>query len=416
VTGIGAVTPLGQTADISWKNLINSRSAIKKIPESLFRTDDIVSKIAAYIPSPEEGGEYAFDPLRYLSGSSNRVMDRFMIIGVCAGVQAIQDAGIDELSEEDQLRSGVLMGSGIGGLLCIEKNGEIIAEKGAKRISPFFIPASLINLTSGHISTMYKLKGPNYSVVSACASSAHAISDAAKLIAYDEADIMVCGGSEGALCRLAMAGFASARALSTGYNESPEKSSRPWDKARDGFVMGEGGGAVVLEELEHAKRRNAKIYGEFIGSGMTGDAYHITAPTPNGEGGHRAMSIALKKAGIAQERVDYINAHGTSTPAGDIAEYIAVNELFGSNKKLVMSSTKSAIGHLLGGAGIVEAIFCLLAMRDSIAPPTLNLDDPDDMCKMNLVPHTAISHKIDIALSNSFGFGGTNISLIFKKY
>ncbi len=415
VTGVGLVTPVGPNASLSWTNIINSKSGIKAIPETLFPVDDLMCKIAAYIPTVDEDAILGFNPGDYIEGREIKTMDRFIHLAIGAAVQAVDDSGWDYKESSNPDRCGVLMGSGIGGLMCIENNANILAEKGARRISPFFIPASLINLASGHLSIRYNLKGPNYSVVSACASSANAIGEAGRIIAYDEADVMICGGSEAAICRLGIAGFAAARTLATKYNDSPEKASRPWDKERDGFVMGEGAGVVILEEFEHAKRRNAKIYGELVGYGLTGDAYHITAPDPQGDGGYRAMLAALNKAKVRPEQVDYINAHGTSTPLGDMIEYSAIKKLFQYNEKLAISSTKSAIGHLLGGAGSVEAIFSLLAMRDNIVPPTLNLDNPENDCDMNLVPHFAIQKVVNLALSNSFGFGGTNASLLFRK-
>lgn len=423
VTGIGLITSLGLDVETSWKNLINSKSGIKKIPPSLFSTENISSKVAGYITTIDEDSINGFDPSKYIDNKHIRSMDRFIMFTVAAAAQAVKDSGIEIKNDEEAYRSGVLIGAGIGGLLCIENNANILlkndvdGEKGPKRISPFFIPASLINLASGHVAIQYNLKGPNYSIVTACASSAHSIGEAARIITCDEADVMICGGSEAAICRLGVAGFAAARSLSTGYNDTPEKASRPWDKNRDGFVIGEGGGIIVLEEYEKAKKRGAKIYGELVGYGLTGDAYHITAPDPNGDGGFRAMQNACRKAKITPDQIDYINAHGTSTKIGDIIEYNSIKRIFdGYNaKKVAISSTKSSIGHLLGGAGAVEIIFSLLAMRDNVVPPTLNLDNKEEECEMNLVPYTSIQKKVDVILSNSFGFGGTNAAVLFKK-
>lgn len=411
VTGLGLVTPLGSGVDITWKRLLNSESGIRPITH--FDTSDIPAKIAAQVPGEGEG---AFNADEYIEPKEQRKMGRFIHFGVGAADQAIKDSGIDQIAAVEGERIGVLIGSGIGGLPVIEEVVNLIAEKGAKRVSPFFIPACLINLVSGQVSIKYGLKGPNHSVVTACSTGAHAIGDAGRLIAFGDADVMVAGSAEATICRTGMAGFAAARALSTSYNETPAKASRPWDKGRDGFVMGEGAGIVVLEEYEHAKARGAKIYGELVGYGLSGDAYHITAPQPQGDGGFRAMQAALKNAKLQATDIDYINAHGTSTPLGDEIELGAVKRLFGEHAyKLSMSSTKSAIGHLLGGAGSVEAIFSLLAMRDQICPPTLNLDDPSDGCDIDLVPHKPRKREIKAVLSNSFGFGGTNASVVFKK-
>lgn len=417
VSGIGLITPLGVTTELSWKNLIAGKTGIKQIPDCWPYVSDLTSKVAGYIPNIDEDHNNGFDIGMYVDGKDIKTMDRFIAFAIAATKQAMEDSGIIIETEEDQLRSGIVFGAGIGGLTCIENNASILRDKGARRVSPFFIPASLINLAAGHVSIRYKLRGPNLSVVTACASGAHAIGEAARLISYGEADIMVCGGVEAAICPLGIAGFASARALSTRYNNFPEKASRPWDKGRDGFVIGEGGAMLVLEEYTLAKKRGAKIYGELVGYGLTGDAYHITAPHPDGDGGYRAMLMALKKAGVCPEQVDYINAHGTSTQMGDIIEYRAVKKVFAERSDhIVMSSTKSATGHMLGGAGSAEAAFCLLAMRDSMIPPTLNLDDPDDeITGVNLVPHQSIEQKVNVSISNSFGFGGTNASLIFKK-
>jgi 3-oxoacyl-[acyl-carrier-protein] synthase II len=417
VTGIGLVTSLGSNAEKSWKMIVEGKSGIKRIPESLFNTDDLTAKIAGYIPTPEEDQECGLNVSDHIPARSISTMDRFIQLAMIAADEAINDSGNNEMSDDDKLRTGVLVGSGIGGLITIEANTKILNESGPRRISPFFIPATLINLASGQISIKYGFKGTNFGVVSACATGAHSIGEAARMIASGESDVMVCGGAEAAICRLGIAGFAAARALSTKYNDSPDTASRPWDKNRDGFVMGEGAGVLVLEDLERAKKRGAKIYGEVLGYGSTSDAHHITAPESTGDGAYRAMQAAIKQAGIKPEEIDYINAHGTSTPLGDMIEYNAVTRIFDGcdTKNLAMSSTKSAIGHLLGAAGSVEAIFCLLAMRDGIIPPTLNLDNPDEQCTINLVPHKAQHKQVTTVMSNSFGFGGTNVSLILKK-
>ncbi len=418
VTGVGMVTSLGVGVKPTWDGIISGKSGIRAIPPSLFQSDDLASRVAGYIPAKAEGFDIGLDVEDFLDSKAVRTTDRFIQLALIAADEAVKDADLVAENEEEQERIGVLVGSGIGGLLCIENNAGILLEKGPRRISPFFIPASLINLVPGHISIKYGFRGPNYSVVTACASGAHAIGESARLIACGEADAMVCGASEAAICRLGIAGFASARALSTKYNDDPTRSSRPWDKGRDGFVMGEGAGIVVIESLERATKRGAKIYGELIGYGLTGDAYHITSPEPTGNGGYRAMKQALRKAGITPDQIDYINAHGTSTPPGDLIEFGAVMRIFEGydHTKVHMSSTKSAIGHLLGAAGSVEAIFCLLAMADGVVPPTLNLDEVDENCVgIDLVAHKAIEKDLKIVMSNSFGFGGTNASLIFAK-
>jgi 3-oxoacyl-[acyl-carrier-protein] synthase II len=417
VTGIGLVTPLGNNVDKSWKNIIASKSGIKKIPTSLFESNDLASRVAGYIPTLEEDPENGLNISDHIPARIISSMDRFIQLAMIAADEAISDAGYNEMSEDDKLNTAVLVGSGIGGLITIEANAKILNESGPRRITPFFIPASLINLASGQISIKHGFKGVNFGVVSACATGSHSIGEAARMISQGDLDIAVCGGAEAAICRLGIAGFAAARALSTKYNDTPEKASRPWDKGRDGFVMGEGAGVLVLEDFEKAKKRNAKIYAEVIGYGATSDAYHITAPESEGSGAHRAMNIAIKNAKIRAEEIDYINAHGTSTPLGDMIEYNAISKIFAGSdtNKLTMSSTKSAIGHLLGAAGSVEAIFTLLAIQDSVVPPTLNLDDPEEICKINLVPHTSQNKKVTIGMSNSFGFGGTNVSLIFRK-
>lgn len=414
VTGIGAVTPLAGNIEGTWKKLLNSESGISTISEDRFDASDLAAKIAGQVPFGT--GEDQFDADAYVSTKERKKIDTFILYAIGAAVQAVEDSGWKPEDEYSQERTGVMIGSGIGGLPLIEETANVLKEKGARRVSPFFIPASLINLASGQISIKYGFKGPNHAVVTACSSGAHAIGDAARLIQFGDADVMVAGGAESALCRLGVAGFASARALSTSYNDRPEEASRPWDEGRDGFVMGEGAGIVVLEEYEHAKKRGAKIYGEIIGYGLTGDAYHITAPESEGKGGYRAMKAALERASVTPDDVDYINAHGTSTPLGDTIELSAVKRLFGDAAyKLSMSSTKSSIGHLLGAAGSVEAIFAILAMRDNIVPPTLNLHTPSEGCDIDLVPNKAKERNVDVVLSNSFGFGGTNASLVIKK-
>lgn len=411
VTGMGMVSPLANGVEASWKRLINGENGFKAIDN--FDTSDIPCKIAAYVPKE---GEDAFDVDAVLDKKEQRKMDQFIHFGIAAADEAIAMSGIKDIVAQEAERIGVLIGSGIGGLPEIERTVALIAERGARRVSPFFIPSCLINLVSGHVSIRHGLKGPNHAVVTACSTGAHAIGDAGRLIAFGDADVMVAGSAESTICRTGMAGFAAARALSTSYNETPEKGSRPWDKGRDGFVMGEGAGVVVLEEYEHAKARGATIYGELVGYGLSGDAHHITAPASDGDGGYRAMQSALRNAKIEASEVDYINAHGTSTPLGDEIELGAVKRLFGEQAyQLSMSSTKSAIGHLLGGAGSVEAIFSILAMRDQIAPPTLNLEDPSEGCDIDLVPLKAKKREINTVLSNSFGFGGTNASVVMRK-
>lgn len=414
ITGIGLVTPLGSTTQSTWNGIINSKSGIKAIPSTMFDTSDLPTKIAGLVPQVNE--ENGLNPDDYIPGKEQKKMDKFIHFAIAAAHQAIKDSGWVVNTEEDRCNTGVFVGSGIGGLGTIEENALILKEKGPRRISPFFIPASLINLASGHISILHGFKGPNNAVVTACSTGAHAIADASRIIAMGEANVMIAGGAESPVTRLGVAGFNACRALSTAFNDNPTKASRPWDKDRDGFVMGEGAGVVVLEEYEHAKKRGANIYGELIGYGLSGDAYHITAPAEDGDGGYRAMQAAFKKAKINSDEVDYINAHGTSTPLGDMIELNAVKRAFANTlNKISISSTKSAIGHLLGAAGGVEAIFTLLAMKHSLLPPTLNLDNPEEGCNIDLVPQTAKEKTINIALSNSFGFGGTNISLIFKK-
>jgi 3-oxoacyl-[acyl-carrier-protein] synthase II len=411
VTGIGLVTPLGIGTDNTWRRLLAGESGLRSIQS--FDVSDLPAKIAGQVPrgSTEEG---LFNTDDWVPPKDQKKMDLFIVYAIGAAVQAVEDSGWKPQDDESRERTGVMIGSGIGGLPGIAEMALTLHERGPRRVSPFFIPASLINLASGNVSIRYGFKGPNHAVVTACSTGAHALGDAARLIQIDDADVMVCGGAEAAICRLGMAGFAASRALSTNFNDTPSRASRPWDKDRDGFVMGEGAGIVVLEEYEHAKKRGAKIYGELIGYGMSGDAHHVTAPAEDGYGAFRSMRNALKRANLAPDQIDYINAHGTSTPLGDEIELGAVKRLFGEHAyKLSMSSTKSAIGHLLGAAGSVEAIFSILAMRDGIAPPTLNLDNPSEGCDIDLVPKQAKERKIRHVLSNSFGFGGTNASLIF---
>jgi 3-oxoacyl-[acyl-carrier-protein] synthase II len=412
VTGLGLVTPLACGVEQSWTALLAGKSGASAITR--FRTDDLATKIACHVPRGD-GADGSFNPDQWVDPKEQRRMDDFIIYGLAAARQAVTDSGWEPQSEEDRERTGVLIGSGIGGLTGIEEAAILVHEKGPRRLSPFFIPGRLINLVSGYVSIAHGFKGPNHAVVTACATGAHAIGDAARLIAFDDADVMIAGGAESAVCRLGIAGFNACRALSTAFNDNPTRASRPYDKDRDGFVMGEGSGIVVLEELEHAKARGAKIYGEVRGYGLSGDAYHITAPSEDGTGGYRAMQMALKRAGLAAADIDYINAHGTSTMADGI-ELGAVERLLGNAAPgKPMSSTKSSIGHLLGAAGAVEAIFCLLAMRDGVIPPTINLENPDVTTAMDLVPLKAKKQQVDVAMSNSFGFGGTNACLVLAK-
>jgi 3-oxoacyl-[acyl-carrier-protein] synthase II len=411
VTGMGMVTPLGCGVEPTWKRLIDGESGIRGIQS--FDVSDLPSKIGGLVPRGETSSG-SFNADDWVPPKDQRKMDEFIVFGLAAAVQAVEDSGWKPEKDEDRERTGVMIGSGIGGLVTIADGAITLKEKGPRRMSPFFIPSALINLVSGHVSIRYGFKGPNHSVVTACSTGAHAIGDAARLIQLDDADVMVAGGAEAAICRLGIAGFAAARALSTGFNDDPPRASRPWDKDRDGFVMGEGAGVVILEEYEHAKRRGAKIYAEVVGYGLSGDAHHITAPSENGDGAYRAMRAALNRAKTNTDEIDYINAHGTSTPLGDEIELGAVKRLFGDSAyKLSMSSTKSAIGHLLGAAGSVEAIFSILSLRDQVVPPTRNLDNPSEGCDIDLVPHKAKQRKVRKALSNSFGFGGTNASLVF---
>ncbi len=413
VTGLGLVTPLGCGVENTWKRLIAGESGLSGI--QAFDVSDLPCKVAASVPRGDTASGN-FNPDDWVPHKDQKKMDEFIIFALAAAQQAVEDSGWKPTDEEGQDRTGVMIGSGIGGLQTIYDGAITLKERGPRRISPFFIPAALINLASGHLSIKYGFRGPNHSAVTACATGAHAIGDAGRLIMLGDADVMVAGGAEAAICRLGIAGFAAARALSTGYNDDPTRASRPWDKGRDGFVMGEGSGVVVLEEYEHAKKRGAKIYAELTGYGLSGDAHHITAPAEDGSGGFRAMTGALRNAKRNREDIDYINAHGTSTPLGDEIELGAVKRLFGDHAyKLSMSSTKSAIGHLLGAAGGVEAIFSILAIRDQVAPPTRNLEDPSEGCDIDLVPIHAKQRKIRHALSNSFGFGGTNAAVIFSK-
>ena len=409
ITGMGILSPLGRGLNTNWNKITKGVSGISAI--RAFDTENFTAKVAGQIPVGDGDGE--FQPDSILSPKEQRHVDPFILYGLSAATDAVEDSGYIPQTEEEMERAGVLIGSGIGGLQAIEAGSILVNEQGPRRISPFFIPSALINLISGHVSIKYGFRGPNHAVVTACATGTHAIGDAMRIIKNNEADVMIAGGAEAAICKVGIAGFAQAKALSTHYNETPELASRPWDKGRDGFVMGEGAGVVVLEEYEHAKKRGAKIYGEVVGYAMTGDAYHITAP--GGNGGYRAMLGALKSAGLNPEDIDYINAHGTSTPLGDMVEFRAVQSIFG-NTNVSMSSTKSCIGHLLGAAGAVEAIFSVMAMNDGILPPTINLVDPEEETQgFDLVPNVAKEKEVKYALSNSFGFGGTNGSLIFKK-
>ena len=415
VTGLGIVNSLGTGVDLNWSRLLASQSGIRRLEG--YDEYDLPAKIGGTVPLGD-GSDGTFNAEAWVPTKDQRRMDTFIIYGLAAAIQAIEDSGWKPEADEDRWKTGVLIGSGIGGLPEIAGGAITVHEGRARRLSPFFIPASLINLVSGHVSIRYGLKGPNHAVVTACSTGAHAIGDAARLIMWEDADVMVAGGAEAAICPLGVAGFCAARALSTGFNDTPERASRPWDQDRDGFVMGDGAGVVVLEELEHAKKRGAKIYAEIVGYGMSGDAHHITAPAEDGDGAFRCMQAALKRAGMNPEDIDYVNAHGTSTPLGDEIELGAIKRVFGDAIKSVsMSSTKSAVGHLLGAAGAVEAIYSILAMKNGVVPPTLNLDNPSEACKgVDLVPHQPKERKVRAALSNSFGFGGTNASLVFKAY
>ncbi len=413
VTGLGMVTPLGCGVENTWRRLVAAESGISRVEK--FDVSDLACKIAGQIPRGD-GANGTFNPDQWMEPKEQRKVDDFILYAMGAAQQALDDADWHPRTYEDQIVSGVLIGSGIGGIEGIAETALLLHERGPRRVSPFFIPGRIINLASGYISIAHSLKGPNHAVVTACSTGAHAIGDAGRLIALGDADVMVAGGTESPISRISLAGFAACRALSTGFNDTPERASRPYDRDRDGFVMGEGAGAVVLEEYEHAKRRGARIYGELVGYGLSSDAFHITAPAEDGDGALRCMQAAIRRAEISPGDIDYINAHGTSTPLGDEIELKAVERLVGNAAgKITMSSTKSSIGHLLGAAGAVEAIFCLLAIRDQIAPPTINLDNPSVATAIDLAPHQARKRNIDIALSNSFGFGGTNASLVFRR-
>ena len=413
ITGLGLVTPLGCGVEASWSRLLAGQSGARRVEE--FEVDDIASQIACFVPRGETS-EGLFNPDDWMEPKEQRKVDTFITYAWAAADQAIEDSGYKPDTASKQERTGVLIGSGIGGLSGIADTSILLKEKGPRRISPFFIPGRLINLASGYVSIRHQLKGPNHAVVTACSTGAHAIGDAARLIQFGDAEVMVAGGSESPICRIALAGFAACRALSTHFNDDPLRASRPYDRDRDGFVIGEGAGVVVLEDYEHAKARGAPIYAEITGYGLSGDAYHITAPAEDGDGAYRCMQAALKRAGVDAGDIDYINAHGTSTPMGDEIELGAVERLFGNTAaKLCMSSTKSAIGHLLGAAGAVEAIFSALAIRDNVAPPTLNLDNPSVETSIDLLPHASRATEINTVLSNSFGFGGTNASLVLQR-
>ena len=412
VTGVGMVSPLANGVRLSWERLVAGQSGVARIQG--FDPSDLPVKIAGEISSGDQDGD--FRPADIVPTKDLRKMDDFIVYALGAAVEAVEDAGWTPDDEESLERTGVMIGSGIGGLKTIEAAVTLVAEKGPRRLSPFFIPSSLINLASGHVSIRYGYRGPNHSVVTACSTGAHAIGDAAHIIRRGDADVMVAGGAEAGVCHLGVAGFAAARALSTNFNDTPERASRPWDEARDGFVMGEGAGVVVLEAYEHARDRGVPIYAEVLGYGMSGDAHHVTAPSPEGSGGYRSMVHALKTAGLNTDEIDYVNAHGTSTPLGDEIEIGAVKRLFGDDaRRLSMSSTKSSIGHLLGAAGSVELIFSILAINHGVVPPTLNLDNPSPGCDLDLVPHEAKERKVERALSNSFGFGGTNATVIVGR-
>ena len=414
VTGLGMVSPLGCGVETTWTNLIAGKTGIRRIDS--FPVDDLACQVAAQLPrGPRAEGK--FDPDEWMEPKESRKVDPFIVYAVAAAAQALDDAAWHPASHDDQIVTGVLIGSGIGGLAGIEEAAITLRDRGPRRISPFFIPGRLINLASGQVSIRHHLKGPNHAVVTACSTGAHAIGDAGRLIALGDADVMVAGGTESSVGRLAIAGFAACKALSTHFNDRPTEASRPYDRDRDGFVMGEGAGVVVLEEREHALARGAKIYGEVVGYGLSGDAYHITAPAEDGDGAERCIKMALDRAGVSADEIDYINAHGTSTQLGDEIELRAIERLVGNAAaRISMSSTKSATGHLLGAAGAVEAIFTLLAIRDNIVPPTLNLDNPSVVTAIDLVPHKAREKQVDVAISNSFGFGGTNASLVFRRH
>jgi 3-oxoacyl-[acyl-carrier-protein] synthase II len=412
VTGLGLVTPLASGVENTWSRLIAGQSGARRIEK--FNTDDLGTKIACMVPKGDGSGG-TFNADAWVDPKEQRKVDEFIVFGLAAAQQAVTDSGWEPKTEEEKERTGIMIGSGIGGLEGIAETTLLMAEKGPRRVSPFFIPGRLINLVSGYASIRFGYKGPNSAVVTACATGAHAIGDAARMIALDDADLMLAGGAEASICRIGVAGFNACRALATKYNDTPEKASRPYDRDRDGFVMGEGAGVVMLEEYEHAKARGAKIYAEVKGYGLSGDAYHITAPAEDGDGGFRAMKMALKRSGLSTADIDYVNAHGTSTMA-DWIELRAVERFLGDAAPgKAMSSTKSAVGHLLGAAGAAEAIFCILAMRDGILPPTLNLDNPDGETVLDLVPHKAVKRDVRVTMSNSFGFGGTNACLILTR-
>ncbi|CAL77108.1 3-oxoacyl-[acyl-carrier-protein] synthase II (Beta-ketoacyl-ACP synthase II) (KAS II) [Bradyrhizobium sp. ORS 278] len=413
VTGLGMVSPLGCGVETTWQRILQGKSGARVI--GTFDVSDLPAKVACQVPRGD-GSDGTFNADQWMEPKDQRKVDDFIIFAMAAARQALDDANWHPATEEDRCATGTLIGSGIGGLSGIADTAILLKERGPRKVSPFFIPGRLINLASGYVSIEHGLKGPNHSVVTACSTGAHAIGDASRLIALGDADVMVAGGTESPICRIGMAGFCAARALSTGFNETPERASRPYDKDRDGFVMGEGAGVVVLEEYEHAKARGARIYAEVVGYGLSGDAYHITSPSPDGDGGFRSMSAALKRAGMTAADLDYINAHGTSTQVGDEIELGAVERLLGNAaSKVSMSSTKSSIGHLLGAAGAVEAIFSILAIRDNVAPPTINLENPSVETAIDLVPHQPRQREINVALSNSFGFGGTNASVILRR-
>jgi 3-oxoacyl-[acyl-carrier-protein] synthase II len=413
VTGLGLVTPLACGVEPTWQRLLAGESGIKRIEK--FDVSDLPCRIAGQVPRGD-GADGTFNPDHFMEPKEQRKVDDFIVFAMSAAKQALDDADWHPREYEDQIVSGVLIGSGIGGIEGIAETALLLRDRGPRRVSPFFIPGRLINLASGYVSIAHALKGPNHAVVTACSTGAHAIGDAGRLIALGDADVMVAGGAESPVSRISVAGFSACRALSTGFNETPERASRPYDRDRDGFVMGEGAGAVVLEEYEHATRRGARIYGELVGYGLSGDAFHITAPAEDGDGALRCMKAAVRRAEVSPADIDYINAHGTSTPLGDEIELKAVERLVGNAAaNITMSSTKSSIGHLLGAAGAVEAIFCLLAMRDQVAPPTLNLDNPSIATTIDLTPHKPRQRTIDVVLSNSFGFGGTNASLVFRR-
>ena len=414
VTGMGMVTPLGCGVEATWRRLLAGASGARRV--DAFDVSDLPCKIACSIPRGD-GSDGTYNPDRWQEPKEQRKVDEFITFAMCAAAQAIADAGCAPKTHDEQITTGVMIGSGIGGIEGIAETAIILKEKGPRRVSPFFIPGRLINLASGYVSIAHGLKGPNHAVVTACSTGAHAIGDAGRLIALGDADVMVAGGAESPINRLSLAGFSACRALSTGFNDDPVRASRPYDRDRDGFVMGEGAGVVILEDLDHARARGAKIYAELIGYGLSGDAHHITAPAEDGDGAYRCMAAAVKRAGISPAEIDYINAHGTSTPLGDEIELNAVHRLVGNAAgRIAMSSTKSSTGHLLGAAGAIESIFSILAMRDGIAPPTLNLDNPSVETAMDLVPHAAKPRQIDVVLSNSFGFGGTNASLVFRRH